>query len=763
MKRELLSIGAMLVLIGCSSHGLRFKDTPEGNQSVASLDEAGSVHVSVLSIAPWNDVKAKMRPEIPIDTKTLHDQSIPTTVAMLDKYLDVLRLQAAVAPMTVKKTSSATTSTETGKDDVTKTETSTTTGPGEPRALAEVTSLPIGSKPAIEASSVGGINSSLAARAMASYVQDVHALNSEVDYAASRTGYDAYLMRIQVSVMPRRRHLGYDVYSNLSFFAYQGSNDEKNGALNARTPTDGMPYVVPLLSSDSIETAQRSQSIESLRELGIALDLVKGFGAAGFSANSQKDRQQALQGLDVNSVLTLGRLSDNSLRVRFGAANDPGGGYATHPRTNTISVLVFFPKNANLGRIVSRSSWNHVVDGTELHSNGESYEQRLEPVVRQWRRLGLQAKDLQAIDDNALEGDYKSFAGRLDKHLSTVCRNSTSVKDEEILNACESGKHVLTEPGYETEKERTFAYVWTHLLSLLPGGRFSTTVVDLPKTRPLCPIGTQLVAYTETESGISLALRGGQDLGVGGLNAAVHWGEVETTGTPMAPDSKNKKTRLSYTTLKDEQKTFPLRPAYGLLASEVSVKDDRRTVILTFDSRKMAPLTSTKKADLVPLMVELTGCPASQMPATPGWNYSWVWPDSQKYRLVAKIPKDEKDASKEKDVDVALSASTDNLLVDAKNGGSGKTSVVVDLGAKTDTSYALKFAGGDVSSAGPTDIVTRRSDGSYLMKSSGVVEVSFRNVISNQTIDVELRPIDEKGKLGSSVKKLTLNARAAKT
>ncbi|NHZ89596.1 hypothetical protein F2P45_11300 [Massilia sp. CCM 8733] len=762
MNRGVIAVAAMFLLIGCSSYGLKFKETPAGSQSVDNLDEAGSVHVAVVSITPWNDIKAKLRPEIPVDPKTLKDQAIPSTQAMLDKYLSILRLQASLAPTVSRTTSKSTTTTETGKDDNTKTEASTEEAPGTPRAPVAGTALAAGAKPATEVSGITSINSSLALRAMASYKQDVEALNAEVDYAASRTGYEAYLMRVQISVMPRRRHLGYDVYSNLSFFSYSGKSDAATGASVVRDPTAGTPFVVPLLSTDSIETAERAQSIEALRDIGVALDLVKGFGGIGFSANSQKDRQQALQGLDVNSILTLGRLSDNSLRVRFGAANDPGGGYATHPRTNTISVLVFFPKKSEVARMVSRNSWLHVVDGTELRSDGETYSQRLAPVLKQWAHLGFTEDFLRKVDEYPLEGNYQAFEKDFKEHLPSLCKRTGGAEDEARKQSCTTAGHRLMQTGMEAERERTAAYVWSHLLSLLPGGRFSTTVVDLPKSVALCPVAGQLGVYAEIESGIAIALRGGSELGVGNLKAAVHWGLVEApTPAAVVPKTGTRKS-LGKAAVSPAAATSTLsRQAYGLLASEISVRDDRRTVGLTFDTARMVPSEADSKVKLVPLLVEISGCQVAKPAAPPtDWTYARLWTDSQFYPLTARIPKKEKEDTKDKAASVSLNVTTDTLLLDAKN--YGNKTVVVDLGEKPESQYALTFSGGDVVAVGPADMITPRNDGSYLVLTSGPVTLRFR-MATNQSVDIELHPINEKGKLGASVKKLALHARGGKS
>jgi hypothetical protein len=770
---------AAVILAGCTSP-LRFKETTEGNQSVENLDEAGSVHVAVLAVTPWDDVKAKLRPNLKVDDKDLRNQAIPVTFALLDKYLDILRVQASLAPNVVKNTSSSATTIETGKDDITKTATSQETAPGQARKTDLPGALPAGSAPAIAASGVSAINSSLTARAMASFVQDVQALNAEVDGAAKRTGFTPYLVRVQVSVMPRRRHLGYDVYSNLSFFGYEGAFDAATGAASKPTPVDGTPFVVPLLSSDSIETAQRSQSLEAIRDVGVALDLVKGFGAAGFSVGSQKDRQQALQGLDVNSVLTLGRLSDNTLRVRFGAAYDPGGGFAVHPRTNTISVLVFFPTKATQTRVVSRSAWTHVVDGTVLERSQERYEAKLQPIVDQWKHLGVDLELLKDLDELPTEGGYGEFVKLMDGRLDKYCQPpASSAFRNEKRKDCDNGKHRLSKNENAYEKDRSFAYLWSHLLSVLPGSRFSTTVVDLPRLAPVCPVPMQLAAYVEDDKGLSVALRGGSDLGLGSLKAAIHWAYLSTpdkpTGAatqaaqPAKVDNKPQKgvkaaaTAAAHAKPSEVEKVDLNGYAGALMASDIAVSDDRKTATFSFVTDRMAPVTwAGKGKQLAPVVIEISGCAANREDGVPPALKTLVGTafgsDSQLYALKAYIPKKDKADDKAKP-SVSLSASSTDLIASAA--GVGATRVTVDLGESPKTGFAITSSGGVIQRIGPAASVEQRSDGSYLVKQSGTLDITFMNVSDNKTVDVELKPVDDKGKLGSSAAKLSLLGRKA--
>jgi hypothetical protein len=735
MKRTAVVFTILALMLGCTNISQRILDVPAGNQTVDSLEEAGSVHVAVLAITPWSDIKAKLRPNLQVDSKSLREQAIPVTWSLLDKYLDILRLQAALAPTTVKATSKTTTHAETGEAETTTSDTTTDVAPGTARTTALPQALTAASAPGTNPSGTVAINSSLAARAMASFTQDVQALNAEVDSAARRTGFDPYLVRIQISVMPRRRHLGYDVYSNLSFFSYAGKFDADSGAAGVRTPNAGTPFIVPLLSSDSVETAQRAQSIEVLRDVGVALDLVRGFGSAGVSAGSQRDRQQALQGLDVNSVLTLGRLADNTLRVRLGAAFDPGGGYAVHPRTNTISVLVFFPKKAQQTRVVARSSWVHSVNGAVLEHDEQRYEERLRPIAKQWKDLGLTVDLLKEIDEMPIEGNYTRFQTKMDEIVKNYCKQQPPPQDRNQCSTPTNAADSLIQDK-AVERERKYAYVWAHLLSVLPGSRFSTTIVDLPTPpAPFCPLGAQLVAYSEDDKGFAVSLRGGKGLAGAELAAVVHMAYAPKKGSRGGPSTY----------------------AGALIGSNISVSDEGTAVQLEFPAAGLTPLPWTGESGLVPLFVEVSGCASSTPPKMPpGWADNLMFTGSQLYRLGAKIIKP-READKPTET-ATLAASASQLVIGAN--GVGTTALTVKLA--TTKLYALTLTGGTISQAGPAASVTRRADGAFALTGSGVIEITLSNLVDNQTVQLELRPIDDKDQLGPPSKTLALTARLSK-
>jgi hypothetical protein len=172
--------------------------------------------------------------------------------------------------------------------------------------------------------------------------QEVKLLNRYVADAALRRDYCAYVVRLQMSVVPFARHFPLDIYSNISFFPVkQPKSMASKGVRPKRFPAE----VIPLLVTDNLENTIKSRTVDSLRNLALTLSFLQPGvqGSAGFSGKHE-DFKRALGG-DLNSLLTVGRVSDNTLQVRLGAEREVASAleYAVLPRTHNITVLLLVP------------------------------------------------------------------------------------------------------------------------------------------------------------------------------------------------------------------------------------------------------------------------------------------------------------------------------------------------------------------------------------------------------------------------------------
>jgi hypothetical protein len=109
------------------------------------------------------------------------------------------------------------------------------------------------------------------------------------------------------------------------------------------------PTVVPILVTDSLEQSFGASSESYLRQFAVALSLLKqGFGASGQLGRQVQALQTAL-GQDTNSLLTVTKVSQNSVRVRFGAAQQLSSGLALVPRNHTVTLVVFVGRDKTVG------------------------------------------------------------------------------------------------------------------------------------------------------------------------------------------------------------------------------------------------------------------------------------------------------------------------------------------------------------------------------------------------------------------------------
>jgi len=128
-------------------------------------------------------------------------------------------------------------------------------------------------------------------------------LAPEVSKAFTVQGYNAHLVTLQVALQPKARNLPYDVYLNISMFPAT-SWQEAVSSPRAKLARGGPPLVMvyPLAITESAE--------------GVGLD----------------------------ALATVGRVSDNAIRIRFGAHEygmvKDKARYGILPRTHNVSLVV---------------------------------------------------------------------------------------------------------------------------------------------------------------------------------------------------------------------------------------------------------------------------------------------------------------------------------------------------------------------------------------------------------------------------------------
>ncbi|MFT3803842.1 MAG: hypothetical protein QM766_21835 [Burkholderiaceae bacterium] len=573
----------LLVLAGC---GPTKKAAPdEGNRTAKSIDRAASLHTSITSVTPWNDIKDKLAPGFELKAPDALSKSIPTTLVRLDRVLDILRFQLALTAPITKESSTTTRTSETGKDDSTKSESKTEKSSPDLPGATPPTGL-TATSPTFQTPPDTPADVLLQYQAAASLLRDVAVLNTEIENVSRRTGQEAFLTRIQVSVMPLSRGLGYDVYANLTMFTSDGSFDQKTGARTPGSMQPIAPLVIPILSTDSLQATRRVNSSTAKREIGLALNILKGIGAAGASLGNENENENEAAGADLESVVTVGRLSDNTIRIRMGADPMPGGGYGMVPRTFNISAVVFVPRKAKQLLYVSRLSMHHVKDGSELTAKrSPSYDEGLKAIVRGSRtNFPYMSEELlkNHLDDYAFHGDF----GEFERHLRPYAR-----------------------PGItDLELRREIMYKWAELIALNRQSRYASSLVDLPWPSPLrWPARDQLVAYTSTDKGVTVSLGNGDNLRAQVVTATL--AVKKCLPEPPAPKHKGAKKHLAENPANPDP---PCKtsgdPSRSIQASDIQVAKDGRSLIVTFPP--LDRTTSLKdQARFLPHSIKLSSTP----------------------------------------------------------------------------------------------------------------------------------------------------------
>ena len=99
-----------------------------------------------------------------------------------------------------------------------------------------------------------------------------------------------------------------------------------------------------MLVTDDIERALKSSAAEVARQIGLALSAsIHGVGG-GFDLNKVNESLKTISGQDINSRLTVTRLSDNTIYVRIGASNESTAELSLVGQTYNVSLLILVPR-----------------------------------------------------------------------------------------------------------------------------------------------------------------------------------------------------------------------------------------------------------------------------------------------------------------------------------------------------------------------------------------------------------------------------------
>jgi hypothetical protein len=212
---------------------------------------------------------------------------------------------------------------------------------------------------------------------------------------------------------------------------------------------EALPVVVPLVVTDSLEGTQEYQAVQNLRQAALALSAVGGPARGTASFNRTVDRLQEYEATRLNSVYSIGRLSENTIQVRMGATRY-GNKFEMVPRSVQSTLLLLVPREqaGQIVELVARPSFNNANTGAILRLSSE--EALREPSLFGQRLIDRdKARAMCGLRRNAAETAVEScrkFLTQVSRYAAapdgwTAFRDKLKTSDNS-LSLCLDGKDV---------------------------------------------------------------------------------------------------------------------------------------------------------------------------------------------------------------------------------------------------------------------------------------------------------------------------------
>lgn len=396
-----------------------------------NVREAGSVHVAVLAVAPWSHYARALSPDFQLSADQARDLVVRNSLTSIE----ASRTTSGLAVSAKQDSSDA---------------------PG----------LPAGAKdsggPSVQLDKRDRPDAMLEYWNAAALYQEVQLLNRTLGDAAIPSGHRAYLVRLSIAMVPLRRGQPYDAYTTLSFFSTEPAEVEglaglaPGTSLRGDTASSGTtgPTVLPLLVSDNLEASSVSRLQDDVMRLAFGLVGFPGSFATQMAADLMQSSLSAqIAGRDLNSLLTVARVSDNTLRVRIGAMREPSAGYAMVPRNHHVTLVLTVPDGApSAVQLLARTELVDVESGKRLAGTEEDAILGAYEALRLEHGFGqLPQTDLEALLLLAQRNDQRGYMALL--------RERSGAKW----------------PGPSAAQA-----LWSDLVGLMVGSRWASAWMELP-------------------------------------------------------------------------------------------------------------------------------------------------------------------------------------------------------------------------------------------------------------------------------------------
>jgi len=247
----------------------------------------------------------------------------------------------------------------------------------------------------------------------------------------------------------------------------------------------------------------------------------------------QSEMQAQIQGRDLNSLLTVARVSENTLRVRLGAMQQATADFAMVPRSHNITLIVMVPKGGPpVVQVAAKTSLVDTESGEELIATTDEVVAALFDEIRGLHSLPRVGDEvLEELLALARDNDQEGFFDR-------------AARLEEAMAPLTIHEHSL----------------WIDMVSLMIGSQFSTAWFELPGhgvgdelSQAFCDQTVLLV-----DNGLDPAtatIRGARFSGSVELGATLHLStlgrEIALPAASIELDTVNEEILLSFPSLLD--------------------------------------------------------------------------------------------------------------------------------------------------------------------------------------------------------------------
>jgi hypothetical protein len=521
---------AALSLGGCAT-----KAPPSRLKHFESQHQAGTTDAAVIYVEPWDVVAPALSPDFQLNEDKALERVVPTTTAELNRFLDALSVKFGLGLPSSSVASTETKSQKTGEAPTSQLDTTRKTEPGKAPEIPKnaydqdyragklpgtaVLSKDIAQEPLLHYKA-----------ALALY-QEVKMLNRYVLGAARRGNYEPYLVRMQLTLMPFARNSPYDVYFNISFFVSPDATTSGSFPIPKKEPASQedlplLPVVIPLVVTDALEGSLTSTTTDIIRQLALSLGGTVGNVGVAFGSESLRDDLRSITGRDLNSVLTIGRLGDNGVKVRLGAVKSPiePGAYVMVPRTHNVTVLLMVPKTTGAPptsvRVAARSFFYDAMTGQALPMVKGGLREELMSLMNLYIPSPILNPPFKVPDDCPRPQFDDQGAQRSDKRGPEVGLQTLALYL--IERSQEDDIKCFTKAMRQHTRLNDSDFLWNDITALSNSFGYAATRFTLPKSPTTQAPPSQLAFLTDDGvTSATVSIHGGSGLVPDRINAAL--------------------------------------------------------------------------------------------------------------------------------------------------------------------------------------------------------------------------------------------------